>query len=187
MNLSSPAPRRALHARRIEFDGFEREDGLFDIEAHIVDTKHFSFDHRNRGSIQAGTPIHDMRLRLTVDDQRVVRAIEVGTFAAPYADCSTVAPSFQALVGKSVARGWRHSVNEALSGALGCTHLRELLLAMGTVVFQTMEGGQRGVNKAIKAVDDDVEPFFLNRCRAWSQSGELVKELLPRFYIKQID
>ena len=30
-------------------------------------------------------------------------------------------------------------------------------------------------------------PFFMNQCKAWSENGELVKELFPRYYIQPID
>lgn len=51
--------------------------------------------------------------------------------AVPYREClPTVAP-FDALVGRSIGTGWRRVINEAMGGALGCTHLRELLGAMG--------------------------------------------------------
>jgi hypothetical protein len=33
MSLPAPAPRRHLHTRVISCEGYEREDGLFDIEA----------------------------------------------------------------------------------------------------------------------------------------------------------
>ena len=40
MPLSAPAaPRRRLHTRRITFEGFQREDGLFDIDARLTDVK----------------------------------------------------------------------------------------------------------------------------------------------------
>jgi hypothetical protein len=32
----SSAPRKRLHTRRISYEGWQREDGLFDIEARIV-------------------------------------------------------------------------------------------------------------------------------------------------------
>ena len=187
MSLSAPAPRRQLHTRRIVFEGFERDDGLYDIEASIVDHKHFDYDGRKRGHIAAGTPIHDMQVRLTVDSDRILRAIEVVTQVAPYGDCFTVAPKFQELVGKSVAKGWRRTVNDVLGGACGCTHLRELLTSTATVVFQTMEGGQRGAQREAAAVDSDApKPFFINACRAWSEQGELVEELFPKYYIKLV-
>ena len=37
--LSTPAPRNPLHTREITFQGYARENGLWDIEAHLRDFK----------------------------------------------------------------------------------------------------------------------------------------------------
>ena len=42
MPLSAPAPRHFMHNRAIECRGYQREDGLWDIEGHLVDTKTYA-------------------------------------------------------------------------------------------------------------------------------------------------
>ena len=42
MPLSPSAPRQLMHNRAIECRGYEREDGLWDIEGHLVDTKTYA-------------------------------------------------------------------------------------------------------------------------------------------------
>ena len=44
MPLSEPAARQAIHNRHVHCAGFQREDGLWDIEGHIKDTKAYSFE-----------------------------------------------------------------------------------------------------------------------------------------------
>lgn len=39
MPLSPPEPREHIHSRDIILRGYRREDGLWDIEAHLTDTK----------------------------------------------------------------------------------------------------------------------------------------------------
>jgi hypothetical protein len=68
--LSPPPERELLHSRDIVLRGYRRSDGLYDIEAHLTDTKTYGSANRDRGYIHAGEPIHGMWLRLTVDDQR---------------------------------------------------------------------------------------------------------------------
>ena len=43
MPLSTPAPRREAHHRIIDMKAYARDDGLFDVEAHLVDCKPFDF------------------------------------------------------------------------------------------------------------------------------------------------
>jgi len=43
MPLSAPVPRQLLHRRVVQCTGYRREDGLWDIEGRMVDTKGFSY------------------------------------------------------------------------------------------------------------------------------------------------
>ena len=74
MPLSPPAARKELHLRRVEVCGYQRDDGLWDIEGRLVDTKTYGFDNFDRGRIEAGDPIHEMRLRLTLDGESLADA-----------------------------------------------------------------------------------------------------------------
>ena len=45
MPLPSPsAPRQRLHVRSVVYEGWQREDGMFDIEARLVDTKDHDYE-----------------------------------------------------------------------------------------------------------------------------------------------
>ena len=79
--LPSPAPRERLHTRRYEFNGYRRADGLWDIEGRMTDVKSYGFDNDYRGRIGPEEPLHDMRIRLTLDDDFVVRDIETARMA----------------------------------------------------------------------------------------------------------
>ena len=46
MPLPPAAPRKAVHTRSIDCRGYEREDGLWDIEGRLVDTKAFHWRRR---------------------------------------------------------------------------------------------------------------------------------------------
>lgn len=139
MPLSAPeTDRRLIHTRTIEMQGFARTDGLYDIEAHLVDTKTYPFENMDRGAIPAGEPLHGMWLRLVVGEDMVIRACEASTDFAPYAVCPGAAPNFAALAGVSIGMGFNRAVKDRVGCSVGCTHLRELLAQMATVAFQTI-------------------------------------------------
>ena len=138
MPLSPPVAREPLHRRTIEFVGFRRGDGLFDIEAHLVDTKSYAFSNHDRGLIEPGTPLHEMLARMTLDEDMAVVRFEAATAFAPYSICPQAAPNFERLAGLRVGRGFIKAANERIGGVHGCTHIRELLGQMGTVAFQTL-------------------------------------------------
>src|SRR5437763_2558417 len=58
--------RELTHTRRVRYEGYKRSDGLWDIEAHLLDTKNHDYQLKT-GVRRAGQPIHDMWLRITID------------------------------------------------------------------------------------------------------------------------
>src|SRR5262249_43965799 len=64
MPLSPPAPREHLHTRNIECTGYLRTDGMWEVDAHLTDTKTYDFQSSERGDMPAGRHVHDMWIRL---------------------------------------------------------------------------------------------------------------------------
>ena len=91
----SPQPRKERHTRQITCKGYQREDGLWDVDARITDIKTYSFDNVFRGTIEAGEPIHDMWIRLTVDTDMLVHDCIAVTDSSPYECCPDVTAYFQ--------------------------------------------------------------------------------------------
>ncbi len=185
MTLSSPAPRRPLHQRTIVCNGFRREDGLYDIEACMTDTKAYDYTEPYRGQRLAGSHVHEMWVRLTLGEDMVVRDIEVSMPSAPYPTCQMAKPNFRALVGATVGGGWRQAVQAAVGATRGCTHVRELLFPMATVAFQTIGGWTPdGEARRPDRVQVGGRPFFIDGCMAWAADGEVVARLHPEFATK---
>lgn len=189
MSLSDPAPRKRLHQRVINCEGFDREDGLWDIEGRLTDTKDYPFENAWRGWLEPGTPFHDMLVRLTLDDEMTITAVEVVMQGTPFQICSSIEPDFQKLVGVKIVSGFTLKLTSLFGGTSGCTHVVELLGRMATVAYQTIPAGRKrrqGGDVAIPAskppVDAGKRPFYLNGCHAWATDGPLVKKLLPEYY-----
>jgi hypothetical protein len=189
--LPQPGAREALHTRRYDFRGYRRADGMFDIEGRMVDTKDYAFPNDWRGMVEPGQPVHDMLIRLTLDNQFVVQDIAVVTAASPFEMCGDITPAFDALKGATVAKGWSRVLRTQFTGAHGCTHHVEMLRAMGTVAFQTIFGWREKAKR--EAGDAKTEgppaetvpgkrPAFLDTCHALASDSEVVKAHWPQFY-----
>ncbi len=176
MPLSAPVPRKASHIRRVTYQGYEREDGLWDMEAELHDSKaHDMPSFRHQGVRLAGDPIHHMWLRVTIDRKLVVHGIEAAMDAHPLQDCPQARPALQGMVGACMARGWRQAIAQHMGGVASCTHLRELLFNMATAAFQTLPA-------AFGGGDPDTPPRHLGQCTGWDFEGNGVKEYFPQFY-----
>jgi len=107
MPLSPPQPREHIHTRDITCTGYRREDGLWDIEGHLTDTKTYAFSNAERGDVPPGVPVHEMWIRLTVTDRLEIKEVEAATDYSPYILCRDVTPNFQRLVGLRIGPGLR--------------------------------------------------------------------------------
>ncbi|MEY4363761.1 MAG: hypothetical protein RLZZ24_1113 [Pseudomonadota bacterium] len=176
MALPAPAERKLSHTRAVTYHGYQRTDGLWDIEAHMRDTKPFAFEVPGESAWGPNEPIHDMQIRLTVDENFEIREVAVAMNHLPHDECPQAMPPMQKLVGARLSAGWRRTIEEQLGGGVGCTHLRELLFNMATAAFQTMYAASTAARSS------DKPPPHLGRCVAWDFNTELVKRRYPQFH-----
>jgi hypothetical protein len=191
-DLSAPVAREAQHFRNYAFGGYRRADGLFDIEGRMTDTKSYAFPNDWRQTVEAGEPVHDMRIRLTLDEQFVIQGVECVTAAGPYEICPAITPAFAALKGARIGRGWSRILREKFGGRHGCVHHVEMLRAMATVAFQTLYGYQErrkreaGLSESDGPPDREAtsgrRPGFIDSCHALASDGEVVRTQFPQFY-----
>ena len=182
-SLDTPAPRTHVHTRNVESRGYRREDGLWDIEAELTDTKTYSHQRSDGDVLQAGRPVHGMVIRLTVDDRMKITDVAVGMPAAPFLECQQAKPPMQRLIGCTLGRGWRKAINEALGGIQGCAHLRELLFNMATVGYQTIPLYLHHLRQLAGQPEPLLKrpPPHVGQCIAWDFDGTVVKRVWPQF------
>lgn len=180
MPLPPPAPRELKHTRQIECKGYERADGLWDIEGHLVDTKTYVHTrHQGGRERQPGEPVHNMWLRLTIDLDLKIHEAVAATDASPYAHCGSITPDFAGLKGITIGKGWRHQVMDLLGGVKGCTHLVELLGPLATTAFQATGRAREARNKTLAIVK---KPYQINSCHVYKDDSNEVRERWPQYY-----
>jgi hypothetical protein len=181
MPLPPAAPRTHRHIRTISLNGYQREDGWIDVEGHLLDQKTYSFDSDLRGHVPALTPLHDMWLRLTLDESMCVRHVDAVIDASPHQICPTITHAFKKLTGEKVKAGWNQRVRHLLGGVTGCTHLVELLGPLATLAYQTL-GATQAQERANTEHDPARLPARINSCHAFAQHGPIVKLRWPEHY-----
>ena len=172
--LDPTVPREPLHRRSIEINGYKREDGLYDIEGHLVDTKPYDFKLA-AGIRPAGEPVHGMWLRITVDQTLTIVDAAAAMDNMPYVShCDQIVPAYKRLVGLAIRPGYHRKVTELLGGTRGCTHITEMAGMLATAAFQTMAGQRKQ--------DPQKKPFQLDRCHALDATKAVVGRYYPRWY-----
>src|SRR5690606_13367067 len=88
MPLPQPANRKEVHQRTIDMKAYERDDGMFDVEAHLVDTKPLEFERVGMSAPDlTGTPLYDFCVSLPLDQEFVARAICASSDVMPLGIC----------------------------------------------------------------------------------------------------
>lgn len=176
-----PRSRKLLHARTVQCYGYQREDGLWDIEGHMTDVKTYSFPNQDRGGeVKAGEALHEMWIRLTLDSDLRVHDAEACTDGSPFNVCPEIAGRYKQLIGLQIKPGWNLKIKQMFHGVEGCTHLTELLGPVATTAFQTIHPRRRGEKKPMTG--DDEQPRLLNSCHAMRSDSVVIKERWPKFY-----
>lgn len=197
MPLSKASPRKPLHRRLIDCRGYEREDGLFDIEGRLTDTKDYGFDTTLRGRLNPGDYIHNMWMRVTLDETFTIIDIEAVSDDHPYKNCHEIVPNYKLLIGERIVSGFTKKTEDAVGREKGCTHHTGLLRDLATVAFQTMgpiisrRMRQRAETKEVEVAIVKVKkadmfrgkrPPMINGCHALKSDNPNVKQFFPKWY-----
>ncbi|AXF84316.1 hypothetical protein DTO96_100013 [Ephemeroptericola cinctiostellae] len=182
--LGEPVSRTIMHRRTFCFEVFEREDGLWDVDAQMQD--HKMQDITLADELRpVGAALHDMVMRVTFDNTLTVVAVEDKTLAAPYMlQCKTINSAYGKMIGLNVLKGFRAAMKERFADTAGCTHLTELANIMPTVVVQGI--GTELARRARMLEKDDgtpsKKPFQLDKCHALSSDSEVARLYYPKWY-----
>jgi Protein of unknown function (DUF2889) len=179
--------RRHMHTRSITCEGFLRDDGLWEVEAWLRDTKPFSQPASQfRGELKPGDPVHDIGLRLAIDETMTIHEAEAMMRGTPYATCVDVEPILARLVGERIGPGWREAIRHKISRLETCTHLMELLGPAVTTLYQTMSHGKKpeGRDSLEDQQNSGRRPFFIGGCHSWRMDGPVVAAMFPQFATK---
>lgn len=173
---ASKSPRQRVHTRRIEIEGFRRDDGLLELDACLRDVKDLDYPIAS-GVRRAGDPVHEMRVRITIDAAFNIVDAEACSDWVPYpGGCDTIGPAYRNLIGLNLVRGFRRTVAEMFADVRGCSHITELLFSLPTAAIQTFATFRRDNE------DHGEKPFQLDRCHALETGSETVRRYYPKWY-----
>jgi len=155
-----------VHRRSIEIEVFE-DDDQFEVVGTLQDERPWA------DGVQRVIRVHDMELRLKVDRSSLTITRAIATMRSfPHAECPTITPSFQALEGLSIARGYTRAVQEGFGRAKGCSHLEFLARALGPVVIQAIpSSASRHPDPGALGASVSGGGWLTNTCHFWAEGG----------------
>lgn len=173
--------RVTVNHRKVHLTSFRRSDDLWDIEAALTDTRAYDSTALERDSILAGDPVHDIRVCVTLNDEMVVQTAHATMDTVPYSACPGALSAVERLAGAQVGFGWRRHIDTHMGNALSCTHIRELLLHVATMAYQTIPVWHAQATGDMVTGVDGTPPLHLGKCTAWAFDGPVVAKYYPQF------
>lgn len=182
MPLSQPVSRSLQHTREVICQGYLRDDGLWDIEAHLTDTKTFKMRciERNDGYIPIGEPLHGMAIRITVDLDLNILDAEASMDFTPFDLCPSIADAYRQLIGLKIESGFTKKTRALFGGVQGCTHLVELLGPLATTAYQATHQARQERDQGNWDAGSEPPPL-LNSCHTFDSTGPVVQKYWPHF------
>jgi Protein of unknown function (DUF2889) len=177
--------RELKHTRSISVSVYKREDGLWDVEARLTDTK--AKDYKlAMGTRLASQPVHDMTMCVSITEAFDVVAANATSHSVPYPGyCEVITPSYQQLVGLNLLKNFNRDVRARLGKTAGCTHITELTAVMPTAAVQAFSGEIKRPKITSGAAADkspDTPPFYIDGCHALVRSGGAVQTFYPQWF-----
>lgn len=181
MPLPTPDARQLKHTRKVVCEGYQREDGLWDIEGHLTDTKTYQMPvkERNEGFIEPGEPLHGLSLRITIDLDLNILDVQASMDFTPFKICPNIAPTYQALIGHKIEPGFTKLTRSLFSGTAGCTHLLELLGPIATTAYQATHQARAERDGWFEG---NGRPPMLDSCHALDITGPVVANYFPHHW-----
>lgn len=182
--MTLPVQLEAIHHRQIDLRFSRRSDGLYEIEGRLVDKKSHPFRRVLAVDDQPpGTPLHDIVVRLVIDESLLVHDALALMQATPFATCSGAVNTLAPLKGLRIGAGWNKRVRELLGGAASCTHIVELLGPMATTAFQGL--APLRLAQRDDPANEEQRLAKVDSCYAYAAEREVVARLWPHLHRKR--
>jgi hypothetical protein len=173
--------REEIHHRQIDVRFYRRDDGLYEVEGRLVDSKSHAFRRQlATEDTPAGAPVHDITVLLVLDDELLVHDARATMRATPFGTCRGAVHTLAPLKGLRIAAGWSKRVRELLGGASSCTHIVELLGPLATTAMQGL-----APQRLARINEPDSEPqrrAKVDSCFAYAAEREVVRMLWPHLH-----
>lgn len=181
MSTTDDYTREEIHHRQVEMKFYRRSDGLYEVEGHLVDKKAHPFVRQlAEQDLPAGSPVHDIIVRLVIDEDMLVHDARASMPATPFGVCKGAQQTLGPLIGLKIAHGWNKRVRELLGGAQSCTHIMELLGPLATTAYQGL--APQRIARTNSPGNEHLREAKVDSCYAYSAEREVVARLWPHLY-----
>lgn len=168
-----------IHSRDIRLATYPHTDAGVIIHGVLEDRRYIHvFDVT--GTVKEPGVIHHMDVKLLIksDPLRIAYA-QAEMRHVPMPECRTTLDTLEKLKGLEIKSGFSKNIRAVMGGRKGCTHLCQLIIAMGQeIVHGWMTQKRKNKSPVPESLDHLTEKeFLIDSCRMWTRQGPKMKSL----------
>jgi len=174
-----------LHTRNIKVTTYEYDEQRIIVEGSLKDDR-FQESYSTTGEKFPSGVIHHMIIRLLVNcSNLVIEDIDVDLTSVPREACRETLGCLAPIKGLIITKGFTAKVKKIAGGKKGCTHLVELILAMGPAAIQGYAAYQSRKPAAFDPVHAKmILEFLTDTCHVWREDGPFVEVFKKQLNMK---
>ncbi len=168
-----------VHTRDIHLATYSHTDSQVIVHGILKDRRYIKvFDVT--GDIKEPGIIHHIDVKLLIkSDPLRIEDIQAQMIHVPMSECHTTLDTIESLKGLEIKSGFSKTIRSIAGGKNGCTHLSQLIVAMGQeIVHGWLTHNRKNKSPVPKDLDSFKEKkFLIDSCRMWAEQGPKIKNL----------
>lgn len=168
-----------IHSRDIRLVTYPHTDSRVIVHGVLKDQRYIRiFDVT--GKVAEPGIIHHIDVKLLIkSDPLMIEDAEARMLNVPLPECRATLDTIEKLKKLEIKSGFSKNIRGIMGGKKGCTHLCNLILAMGQEIVHGWLTQKRKDNLPLpKDLDSFSEKnFLIDSCRLWTRQGAKIKSL----------
>ncbi|MCK5685000.1 DUF2889 domain-containing protein [bacterium] len=168
-----------IHTRNISLATYPHTDSRVLIHGVLIDERHIKIFDITGNLLEPGI-VHHLDVKLLIKfDPLTIKKAQGTMIKVPMKECPDTLDTFEKLKGLTIKSGFSKNIHNIMGGKKGCTHICNLIVAMGQEIVQGWLTHKRQ-NKS--PLPQSLETFsesnyIIDSCRMWTNHGPKIKKL----------
>ena len=168
-----------IHTRDIRLVTYPHTNSRVIVHGVLKDQRHTRMFDITGAVLKPGI-IHHLDVKLLISaDPLMIEDAQAQMIHVPLTECITTLDTIDHLKGLEIKSGFSKNIHNIMGGKKGCSHLCNLILAMGQEIVQGWLVQKRKDKSPVPKDLDSIREknYLIDSCRMWTRQGPKLRNL----------
>jgi hypothetical protein len=168
-----------IHTRDISLATYPYKDHRVIVHGILKDKRHIKIFDITGDVLKPGI-VHHLDIKLLIKpDPLTIEDAQAQMIKVPMPECPKTLDTIEKLKGLEIRSGFSKNIRNIMGGKKGCTHLCNLIIAMGQeIVHGWLTHKRKDKSPLPKDMNSFADKkFLIDSCRMWTSKGPKIKKL----------